>query len=388
MNRTRTLLGATLACAALTIAAAGTASGTTPPTTPAGTAAATAGTTAGSAASTSDTLVPMSAADAVKQFDVNGDGKVVIGIATAGPANDGAYYQALVDKTKEVSAKYGFADPIVVDNIKSDAAATELTNLAEQKVDMILVGASSLAAPLKDLTAKYQDIFWYCNCGAGQPQIPTLAQSQDDSSEISYTAGYATGLLLKAKGGSKSVFIGCCDLNFEKEAYLAFELGLKAVDPSFTNTYVASGNFPYDFDNTSGATEALNTAISNGAQAVYPFLGGAHEPVVKLANEKGLIVMSAGSSKACARTDLKYDIQVRFDAGDYLTTIFNEILTGKFKEGDIRVFKVGVDPQPGAQICNPTADQQSAMDAVYRDIAAGKLAAQFGEIKVKAYSGG
>ena len=351
---------------------------TTPATTPAGT-------PAGGTEATMTTVV--TPAEAVAKFDANGDGKIVIGVATAGPADDGAYYQALVDKTKEVSALYGFEAPIVVDKIASDAAATELGNLAAQGVDIILVGASSLAAPLPDLTAQYPDIFWYCNCGAGQPDIPGLAQSLDDSSEISYTAGYATGLLLKAKGGTKSVFIGASDENFEKEAYMAFELGLKAVDPSFSNKYVASGNFPYDFDNTAGATEALNAAIADGAGAVYPFLGGAHEPLVKLANEKGLIVMSAGSSKACARTDLTYDIQVRFDAGDYLGTIFDEILTGTFTEGSKRVFKVGVDPQPGAQICHPTPDQQAAMDQVYADIAAGKLAAQFGEIKGKAYGG-
>ena len=28
--------------------------------------------------------------------------------------------------------------------------------------------------------------------------------------------------------------IGCCDLGFEKQAYMAFDLGLKAVDPSYT----------------------------------------------------------------------------------------------------------------------------------------------------------
>lgn len=169
---------------------------------------------------------------------------------------------------------------------------------------------------------------------------------------------------------------------------MGFELGLKAVDPAMTMKYVASGSFPYDFDNTSGATEALNAAITDGAQAVYPFLGGAHEPVVKLANDKGLIVMSAGSSKACARTDIKYDIQVRFDAGDYLGTIFDEILTGKFTEGTKRVFHVGVDPQPGAQICNPTPEQQTAMDQVYADIAAGKFNEDFGKIKGAAYAGG
>ena len=42
------------------------------------------------------------------------------------------------------------------------------------------------------------------------------------------------------------VIIGCCDLGFEKQTYWAFDLGLKAVDPSYTYTYVQSGDFPFD----------------------------------------------------------------------------------------------------------------------------------------------
>jgi basic membrane protein A and related proteins len=321
-------------------------------------------------------------------LDTNGDGTVVFGIAAAGPRDDGAYYQALVDTATSISEANGYAEPIVVDNITTEDAATELANLAEQGVDAIFVGASEIADPLTDLVAQYPDIFWYCNCGAGYPQTEGLAQSQDDSSEISYTAGYATGLLLQQAGGDSVAFIGCCDLNFEKEAYLAYELGLQAVDPAYTMTYIPTGAFPFDFDNTAGATEALNGAITNGADAVYPYLGGAHEAIVKLANEQGLITMSAGSSKACERTDLDYQIQVRFDGGDYLDTILNEIIDGTFQEGDVRVFRVGVDPEPGAEICDPTPEQQTAMDEVYAQIAAGDFAEAFGGIKGQAYSGG
>ena len=92
------------------------------------------------------------------------------------------------------------------------------------------------------------------------------------------------------------VFIGCCELGFEKQATMAFELGLQAVDPSFTMTYVPTGDFPFDFYNTANATAALQTAIDEGADAVYPYLGGAHRPVVQAANEAGLITMSAGFS--------------------------------------------------------------------------------------------
>ena len=335
------------------------------------------------------TEAPATSAATASDLDTNGDGKVVFGIAAAGPADDGAYYQAVVDAAKTLSKDNGFEDPIVVDNIQAADAATAMGDLAQQGVDVIIVGASEIAEPLPDLIAKYPDVFWYCNCGAGFPANPGLSQSTDDGSEISYTAGYATGIKLKEKGGDSVVIIGCCDLGFEKQAYMAFELGLKAVDPAYTQTYVQTGDFPFDFDNTANATAALQTAIDNGADAVYPYLGGAHRPVVQAANAAGLITMSAGSSKVCESTeDLKYDIAVKFDGGDYVTAVMKEIIAGTFKEGDIKQFKVGVDPEPGAVICNPTADEQAAMDAVYSQIAAGDLADALGKINGIAFAQG
>lgn len=335
------------------------------------------------------TEAPATTVSAASLLDTNHDGKVVFGIAAAGPADDGAYYQAVVDAAKQISKDNGFADPIVVDNIQAADAATSIGNLAQQGVDVIIVGASEIAEPLPDLITKYPGIFWYCNCGAGFPANPGLAQSTDDGGEIGYTAGYATGLKLKEKGGNSTVIIGCCDLGFEKQAYMSFELGLKAVDPSYTMKYVPSGAFPFDFDNTANATAALQTAIDNGVDAVYPYLGGALKPVVQAANAAGIITMSAGSSKVC--TDgggLKYDIAVKFDGGDYVKAVMKLIVEGKFKEGDTKKFKVGVDPEPGAEICNPTPDQKAAMDAVYKKIAAGDLAADLGKIAGIAFAQG
>lgn len=323
-------------------------------------------------------------------LDTNGDGEVVFGIAAAGPRDDGAYYEAVVASVEEISEENGFGDPIVVDNIEAADAATELDTLAQQNVDVIIVGASEIAEPLTDLVDQYPDIFWYCNCGAGFPENPGLAQSLDDGSEINYTAGYATGLLLQESGGESVVFLGCCDIGFEKESFMAYELGLQAVDPAFTVTYVPTGDFPFDFDNVANATEAFNTAVADGVDAVYPFLGGAHRPIVQAANEAGeIITMSAGSSTVCEpEEELDYDIAVRFDGGDYVEAILDDMVAGEFVEGDVKTFRVGVDPEPGAEICDPTPEQQAAMDDVYAQIAAGELNEQFGAIKAEAYAEG
>lgn len=321
----------------------------------------------------------------IAALDMNGDGDVLFGVATAGPRDDGAYYQALVETVEEFSALNGFSTPIIVDNIQPADAATELRNLAEQGVDVLAVGAGEIAEPLAELTEEYSEIFWYCNCGAGYPQTPGLAQSQDDGSQIGYSAGYATGILLRDSGGDSVHFIGCCDLGFEKEAYMSFEMGLQAVDPSFTLTYVPTGNFPFDFDNISGATEAFNSSVAEGADAVYPYLGGAHEPVVALANENDVITMSAGASDACDRTDLHYDIAVQFDAGDYIATLLELIADGAFGEGESFLFSVGQFPFVGAKMCNATPEQQAEFDAELARIAAGTYAEAFFGIKAEAY---
>ena len=335
-----------------------------------------------------DETTTTAAAEENDALDTNGDGEVVFGIAAAGPRDDGAYYEAVVSAAEEIAADRGFAEPIVVDNIQAADAATELDNLAQQNVDVIIVGASEIAEPLPDLIDQYPDIFWYCNCGAGFPENPGLAQSLDDGSEINYTAGVATALLLQDSGGDSVVFLGCCDLGFEKESFMAFELGLQSVDPAFTVTYVPTGDFPFDFDNTANATAAFETAVADGADAVYPFLGGAHRPVVQAANEAGIITMSAGSSTACDDEELDYQIAVRFDGGDYVRAVMDEIVAGEFAEGDVRTFRVGVDDEPGAVICEATDEQQTAMDEVYAQIAAGEFTEAFGAIKGEAYAEG
>jgi basic membrane protein A len=362
------------------VSTAATTAGTTAGTTTASTVASTTADT-GATATSGGSSTTAAAGNAVS-LDTNGDGKVVIGVATPGPRNDGAYYQALVDGVTKFAKDSGYAAPIIVDNIKPEEAATQLDGLARQNVDMIAVGAGEIADPLSDLTAKYPKIIWYCNCGGGFKKLPNLIQSGDDGSEIAYSAGVATGLLMQAKSQTKAAMIGNNNFNFEKESFGAFRLGLDAVDPSFQWTYVATGSF----NDSAAATEAFNNLKDQGVGAIYPYLGGAHETVVKLSNQNNIITMSAGAAGACDRTDLKYDIAVKFDSGVYLKTILAEIQSGKLKRGETRKFHVGVDDNVGAVICHPTPDQTAKMKDAYAKIASGALNDAFGKVKAAAYA--
>lgn len=321
--------------------------------------------------------------DTVADFD--GDGVVRIAVAIAGPRDDGAYNQALVDAVTAISTQRGYAAPIVVDSVDPANARAALENLAAQSVDIVAMGASSLADGNEDLFLTHSEIFWYCNCGSGFQNTPGMLRSTDSGAEIGLSAGYATGLLLRERGGDSAVFLGCCDLNFEVESFLAFAYGLQLADASFTATYAPTGSFPFDFDNAAGASEAYRAAVTQGADAVYPFLGGAHEAIVRLANQDGLVTMTAGSSRGCARSDLAYDIEVRFDAGDYVVPIFEDILSGAVAEGGARTFTVGVDPEVGARFCSATPEQEALLADFNARIGEGAYAEAIGEILSRAY---
>jgi basic membrane protein A and related proteins len=324
-----------------------------------------------------------SAAAEPVDLDTNGDGVVVIGVATPGPRDDGGYYQAMVDGITQLSEENGFEEPIIVDNIDTAQAETELRNLARQNVDVIAVGAGELSDPLPALSEEFADIFWYCNCGAGLADAPGIAQARDDSSQISYSAGYATGLLLQDTDATSAAFLGCCDLDFEREAFLAFEAGLQAVDDSFTATYIPTG----DFNDVAGATEAYNQAVADGVGAVYPFLGGSQEAVASLANEDGIITMAPGPADACEREEVDYQIAVVFDAGVYVTESMRSIIAGELSEGEAKFFLVGEFEPVGAEFCDATPEQEEALQAVRDQIAAGEFDELFGEIKGEAYGG-
>lgn len=327
--------------------------------------------------------------DLVAAFDANDDGTITIGVAAAGPRDDNGYYQSLVDFAEEFSEENGFAAPIVSDNIGAAEAAQSMADLAQQGVDIIFVGASEIAEPLPDLTEQFPDIFWYCNCGAGFQELPGLAQATDWGAAIHYTAGVAMGSTLAEQGGNQAVFLGCCDINFEKESYEATLLGMQSVDPSFTMEYVGTGDFQYDFDNGPNATAALTNAIANGATLAYAYLGGATDPVGQLATDEGIAVFAAGPADVCERDDgIAWTGSIVFDGGLYAERALRLIIAGELTEGSTYRFPTE-EGLNGALLCDPAPATADAVTEAFAAVASdGELLGELGNISAEAYSGG
>jgi len=339
---------------------------------------------------TTTTTVDDVTVEIIEAFDADGDGTVRIGVAAAGPRDDNGYYQSLIDFAVGFSSDNGFEPPIVSDEIGADEAAQAMSDLAAQGVDIIMVGASEIAEPLADLTEAFPDIFWYCNCGAGISELPGLAQATDWGAAIHYTAGVAMAQVLLEQNSTQSVFLGCCDLGFEKEAYNATVAGMQSVDPSLTMDYVGTGGFEFDFDNSANATAALSAAAADGATLAYAYLGDALDPVGQLATDEGLAVFAAGPADICSRDgSIEWTGAIVFDGGLYTEQALPLIIDGELTEGATYEFPTeqGLN---GAELCAGSSGAEAAVADAFALLGSfdEDLMGQLGAISAEAYGGG
>ena len=171
--------------------------------------------------------------------------------------------------------------------------------------------------------------------------------------------------ILQDHGGDKAVFLGCCDINFEREAYNATVFGLQSVDPNLTMEYVSTGDFQFDFNNSANATAALTNAISNGVTLAYAYLGGALEAVGQLATDEGVAVFAAGPADVCERDDgINWTGSIVFDGGVYAREALPLIIAGELAEGSTYQFptEAGLN---GALLCDASAETQALLDEAF-----------------------
>ncbi|MCX4474630.1 BMP family ABC transporter substrate-binding protein [Micromonospora sp. NBC_01655] len=303
-----------------------------------------------------------------RQPDVNGDGKVVVGILSPGDTKDGGYYQSFVDDANKIARAAGW-EVRTIDRVNPAVALTQARNLCRQRVDLIAVGAGELKDALTAAPEDYcQGVNWYVNSGSGIAQTEYFAQSKDVINQTLYAAGYAAGLLLQRSGGSKAGYITGPELDFAKQGARAFETGLRAVLPKAQLVVTYTGSF----NDSAKAKEAFVAQRAQGVGIVYPYLGGATDAVAREANLAGVPVLTPGTDR-CADSTVRYAVSVVFSPGTYFAAALDEFRDGTLKMGTTRLWTLGVDPVPTVRICAPEGDQQARLDQVMKDIGSGRL---------------
>ncbi|MGX1478867.1 UNVERIFIED_CONTAM: basic membrane protein A [Streptomyces canus] len=304
-----------------------------------------------------------SSGSGLNEPDVNGDGKVVIGVLSPGDINDHGYYESFVDSADAFAKEKGWT-VIKRGSVPAGDALTAARALCQQHVDMVALGASELSTAIpaseEPVCAKTA---WYVPSSANINQTPRVLLSTDDPNQDLLAAGYAAGLKMKAAGYTKAGFITGNKASFSVLAAKAFLAGIREVVPKATVTSTYTG----DFNDSAKAKEATQAQISQGVKVIYPYLGGATDASAQLANANGVLTLTPGTDR-CDSTSPKFDISVIFSPGDYFRAALEDFAKDDLKMGTTRVWQLGVDPYPTVKICKGQGDEDKQLEAFMKKI--------------------
>ncbi|MFC8849024.1 MULTISPECIES: BMP family ABC transporter substrate-binding protein [unclassified Micromonospora] len=302
------------------------------------------------------------------QPDVNGDGKVVIGVLSPGDINDNGYYESFVVGAEKFATEKGW-QVIKRGSVPATEALAAARALCQQGVDMVALGASELkdAIPASE-EAVCAKTAWYVPSSENVPQTSRTVISSDDPNQSMLAAGYATGLLMQQKNATKAGFVTGMEADFSVNAAKAFKAGIRMVVPKAELVTTYTG----DFNDSAKAREAVQAQLSQGVKVIYPYLGGATDAAAKLAADGGAITLTPGTDR-CDSTDPRFDISVIFDPGAYFAAALELFAKGEMQLGTTKVWHLGKDAYPTVKICSPTAEQTQKMDAFIADVGSDKI---------------
>lgn len=323
------------------------------------------GATAAAAQPATPSTAPASAADPA---DINGDGKVVVGVLSSGDLDDNGYYESFVTSAEAFTAKRGWK-LIKVGSVNAAQALTQARNLCRQSVDLVALAAADLAdaipASTEPACAKTS---WYVPSSGNVKQTPRIALSTDIINESLLTAGYAMGLLLKASGSTKAGFITGAQADYSTAAAKAFKAGIRESVPKATLLTTYTG----DFNDSAKAKEAAQAQLDQGIGGLYPYLGGASDAAARLADTTGVPVATPGTDR-CASTDPRFAVSVIFDPGVYFGAALAEFAKGDLRMGTTRTWHLGKDPVPTVKLCRGTPAQVQALAAFIAKVGDGSV---------------
>jgi basic membrane protein A len=316
----------------------------------------TTGTSAPAGGSSSAPSSSSAGTSGLNEPDTNGDGKVVIGVLSPGDIHDHGYYQSFVDAANAYAKQQGWT-VITRGSVATSDALNAARALCQQKVDMVALGASELkdAIPASE-EAVCKNTAWYVPAAANLAQTPKIVISSDDPNQDLLAAGYAAGLLMKAKNEKVAGYVTGVKADFSVVGAKAFLAGIREVVPSgkLLTTYTG------DFNDSAKAKEATQAQLSQGAKVIYPYLGGATDASAAAANAGGAMTLTPGTDR-CDSTAPKFDISVIFSPGDYFLAALQAFAKNTLVMGTTKVWSMGVDPYPTVKLCNGTAAQKQML---------------------------
>ncbi len=273
---------------------------------------------------------------------------VKIGLITAGPVTDHGYYESELTVINQFVKKYHWAKPIIDDDVSPADPGTVATSLCQQKVDLVIIGQSELAAAApaaRSSVCKGVPFIAYASYGT-MPPSAYYYLAEDFPDPQSYVTGVAMGLWLKQHHETRAGFVAGPALSFTERPARGYLAGMRSVVPSATLDAVYTGDF-----NASGpAITAAQGMLTSGIQLIFPYLGGALFPAASYITSHGGATISDGLN-SCKAFGVSFAIRQVYDPGYYLAYPLQQFAAGTMRVGVVKKFNFGITPIPTVQFC-------------------------------------
>jgi len=287
-----------------------------------------------------------------------------VGILVPGSKSDKGWMESSYDGLMAAEKKYGDKIKVqMIENINYADMDQALTNLATKNDLVIGVGGQTQASVYK-IAKRFPKVHFSIVGGNEGESAPNVAGYDVKQAEIAYVAGAAAAML--SKNGAIS-YVGGMEIPSIVNAGKEFGKGAKSVNASIK--YFE--NYTGDFDDVAKSKEATLAAIAQGADVHYHILNLGLRGMEQAAKDKSTHII--GSYTDRCGTDPLYVAYSITGTGYQVQYAIDEAVKGTWKAG-YKEFGLKMGPQAsGMVICGGTAEQKAKLDAIMKDIQAGKI---------------
>lgn len=293
----------------------------------------------------------------------SGDGVTKVGVALAGPRNDGAFYQTYLEGVQALEKKLNLKIS-VVDNLADPGEITDALNNLAADNDLIIGGGSALVAGANSVAGAHPDTTFVMS-GVVNEGIDNLHAYQMLQGVPAYVAGVVGAQ--ESKTGHVG-FIGGAEIPPTSQSDIDFEAGAKATKPDIKYSHVTVG----DFSDATKAKQAAAAQIADGVDVIYAFVDAGLPGVLQAIEDSGKDVKVFNpTTKRCDESNaiIGYDYQ---NNQQLVETILQDYADKKLPDGTKKYALE--DPKiQKLTMCPNSAKLQSVADQVTEKINSGAI---------------
>jgi len=291
-------------------------------------------------------------------------GPLSVGILIPGSKSDKGWMESGYDGLVAAQKKHGDMIKVqMIENINYADMEQALTSLATKNSLVIGVGGQTQAAVLK-VSKRFLKAKFAIVGGNKTDPLPNVSTYDVKQAEVAFLAGAAAAML--SKNGAVS-YVGGLEIPSIVNAGKEFGNGARYIKPDIK--YFE--NYTGDFDDVAKSKEATLAAIAQGADVHYHILNLGLRGMEQAAREKGTHII--GSYTDRCGSDPLYVAYSITGVGFEVQYAIDQNVAGTWKPG-YKPFGLAMGPQSsGIVVCGKTPEMAAKLDAIKKDILAGKI---------------